>query len=1083
MDRNGGYLKAQAVIDTEGEMTEMAKSAEDRAACHHKTRISSFRFQAFLAAQFLGAANDNAFKITLVLFMLSAISGEARQLEFSSLATALYPVPFLLFSPLAGFLADRFSKHRVLFWTKCPEILTMSLAMIGFAIKSIPFLLGVLFFTATHSAFFSPSKYGILPEVFEDNDLSIANGILEMTTDTAILLGSILGVYVYAVFHDDLVHAGFVFLAIACLGTGAIAFAPRAPSGNRDARFAWNVFSSFRGDLREVRRIPALYYTVLGIAWFGFLGSFFLTVIPVFGRDVLALPEERVGVLLAVLSIGVGLGSVLAGRLSRKHVELGLVPLGSLGITLFTLLLARAGDGHLVPILGAPRGVVIELAMLGLTSGFYIIPLNAMLQERAPAGMKGRLVAFSNVLTFTAVLAAAAMPWFLTSIVGLTIRQVIFFVALLTLAGTLYVVRMLPDFLVRLVIWLATNSLYRIRTVGEENVPKEGALFVANHVSWVDALLVAGSSDRMVRFLMFRPYYEWKGLNWFFRMMHAIPVSSNDRPEKIQESLAIARREIRNGHVVCIFAEGAISRTGNLLKFRRGLERIASGVDCPIVPVCLDGVWGSIFSFDRGRFLFKRPRRIFEPVTVLFGRPLPSASSADEVRQAIQELSVEAFRDRKKSQRPVGAAFIQRAKRRWFGVLAAEPGGVSIRFGSALVRAILLSRRLWGCTPGNGERVGILMRPGISAMIANFAAYFADRVPVNLDPNEQPEAAASIVATSGIVKVMTSRELLPRSGFNGCLEAARLAYVEEIGCGSMVRRAIVGLACFLMPARLVTRIFMLGDIRNVDRTATILYSYSPEAPDRPRGAMLTHHNLLSNLESLRRVFRVTREDCILGTLSFSNSIGFTATLLLPALTGARVVYGNGFADAHGLGRLCRENCVSLIPATSEILQTISNECSTDDLFALRQVALGGAPLADELREQFQEKFAIEPLEGYGCPECAPIISLNIPDYVKGEHRQIGMRRGTAGQPMPGISVKIADPATFEQLPTGREGILLVRGPNVMQGYVNGPELTHRVMIDGWYNTGELASLDADGFLTIAGPAASSSPQTNRDALR
>ena len=203
---------------------------------------------------------------------------------------------------------------------------------------------------------------------------------------------------------------------------------------------------------------------------------------------------------------------------------------------------------------------------------------------------------------------------------------------------------------------------------------------------------------------------------------------------KLSESLELAQREIQHGHAVCIFAEGGITRTGNLLRFRRGLESIASGVNCPIVPIYLDGVWGSIFSFDRGRFLFKRPRRILEPVTVLFGRPLPSTCGVDEVRQAIQELSVEAFRDRKKSQRPIGAAFIRRAKRRWFGRLAAERGGVSIRFGAALVQAIILSRRLWGRMPGNGARIGILMRPGISAMLANLAAYLADRVPVILIP-------------------------------------------------------------------------------------------------------------------------------------------------------------------------------------------------------------------------------------------------------------------------------------------------------------------------------------------------------------
>jgi acyl-[acyl-carrier-protein]-phospholipid O-acyltransferase / long-chain-fatty-acid--[acyl-carrier-protein] ligase len=629
-----------------------ATAGTDARRC--ETHISSPRFHAFLAAQFLGAANDNAFKITLVLFMLSVIHGEARQLKFSALVTALYPLPFLIFSPLAGFLADRFSKHRVLFWTKCPEIAAMSLAAWGFATGSIPFLLGVLFFTATHSAFFSPGKYGILPEVLEDKDLSIANGILEMTTDIAILVGSILGVYLYAAFRSDLAKAGHVLVLIACLGTFAISFAPRAPVGNRDARFTWNVVSSFGADLREVSRIPALCYSVLGIAWFGFLGSFFLTLIPVFGKQELALPEQRVGVLLAVLSVGVAVGSVLAGRFSRRHIELGLVPLGSLGITLFALLFSRASATSPMPVLGAPRAAVIDLAMLGLASGFYIIPLNAMLQGRAPAGMKGRLVAFCNVLTFAAVLAAAAVPWLLTSVAGFSLRQTILLVALLTLMATLCVARMLPDFLVRLVVWLVTNSLYRIRTVGQQNVPKQGALLVANQVSWIDAILVAASCDRMVRFLLFRPHYEWKGLNWFFRMMRAIPVAANDPPDKIEESFAAARREIENGHAVCIFAEEADSLADNLLGLRRGLERIASGVSFPIVPVYLGGAWRSIVDFDRGRFLFKCPKGLLEPVTVMFGSPLPSISSADEVRRAIQRLSVEAFRAGKSSRRSLG---------------------------------------------------------------------------------------------------------------------------------------------------------------------------------------------------------------------------------------------------------------------------------------------------------------------------------------------------------------------------------------------------------------------------------------------
>ena len=326
------------------------------------------------------------------------------------------------------------------------------------------------------------------------------------------------------------------------------------------------------------------------------------------------------------------------GRLSPKHVEIGLVPRGSVGITIFSMLLARSGAGRIVPTLGVPLHTTVEPILLGFSAGFFIIPLNAMLQQRAPAGMKRRLIAFANLLSFSAVLVAdrGAMATHQRSEIehpqGEPVRRDA------DAGRSVYVVRMLPDFMVRLVIWIFTNTIYRIRTVGDENLPKEGALLVANHVSWVDAIIVAASTGRMERFLMYRPYYEWNLLNWFFRMMHAIPVAANDSPEKIAESLELARAEIQHGHTVYIFAEGSITRTSNLLKFRRGLERIASGVNCPIVPIYLDGVWGSIFSFARGRFLFKTPKRLFEPVTVTFGKPMPSSTKADEVRRAIQDL-------------------------------------------------------------------------------------------------------------------------------------------------------------------------------------------------------------------------------------------------------------------------------------------------------------------------------------------------------------------------------------------------------------------------------------------------------------
>lgn len=1054
------------VLDTDSPMEPTSVPSLEPARAHDKIRLSSPRFHSFLAAQFLGAANDNAFRVTLILFALAAIPTEAGQIAYASLATALFPIPFLFFSPLAGYFSDRFRKHRVLFWAKWPEIVLMAFATVALRAASLPLLLCVLFLLAMHSAFFSPAKYGILPELFEDRDLSTANGILELTTNLAILTGSIGGVYVYSIFRHDLAAAGLVYLAVACAGTFAVLFAPRAPAGNRAARFAWNLIGSFRADLAEVRRVRALFITIVGIAYFGFLGSFFLTVIPVFGRNVLALPEQSVGVLLALLAIGVGAGSMAAARLSRRHVEIGLVPLGSVGISVFALAFTGCGPDAPVPWLGVPARAAIVIALLGFSSGMFIVPLNALLQQRSPAGMKGRLVAFSNVMTFGAVLVAGAMPFILTAIVGLTTAQAIVFVVALTLAGTAYVIWLLPDFLVRLVVWLLTNTLYRIRAVGDENIPKEGALLVANHVSWVDAVLVAASCDRMVRFLMFRPYYEWRPLNWLFRMMHAIPVASDDSPEKIAESLEIAREEIQRGHVVCIFAEGSITRTGNLLKFRRGLERIASGVNCPIVPVYLDGVWGSLFSFDRGRFLFKRPKRLLAPVNVFFGVPLPSTATAAEVRQRIQELSADAFREHKAHQRPIHVEFIRRAKRQWFRTLATEADGRRVRGGAALVRALALRAELFPGRDGRDERVGILLPPGIDAILANFAVWFAGCVPVNLDGARGGAAARAMAAAARVAAVITNRRYLAsRDIAPGALGAQSIFIEDALARLWPAALALGAIVCALLPASLIARLFAAGDARDVDQPATVLFSLTRD-DGSPRGALLTHHNLLSNLESLRQVFRVTRDDRLLGLRPFSNAVSFISTLLLPALSGARVVFAPDLIGSAALGPLCRTQRVSLIATSPRILAAILESVPADDLRALRHVAVGGGELTDDLRRAFAEKFDVEPLAGYGCPECAPIVSLNIPDYRRGRSRQPGQRPGSAGHPLPGVSVRIVDPATFAPLPQGKDGLLLIRGPNLMREYVNGPELTAEVLHDGWFVTGEHARVDADGFLTI-----------------
>ena len=1005
----------------------------------------------------MGAANDNAFKIALSLFLLAHLPDEASQVRAASLAQFLFPLPFLLFSPLAGFLADRYGKGRMIFFTKFPEVLAMSLAIVAFGSGSPALLMGALFLMALQSAFFSPVKYGLLPESLESRDLSMGNGILQMTTNLAILLGTAAGVFIYEHFDNRPEQIGVTLLCVALIGTVAALYVPRTPAGSSTARFETNPWRSFRSNWVEARRDPALFQSLLAIAYFWLLGALFLTIIPIFARNVLGTSVRNSGFMLMILSLGIAGGSLLAGHLSRGRVELGLVPLGSLGLTLFTIDLAVFGELG-IQWFGFPIRAGADLLLLGLSAGLFIVPLNAVLQQRSPEGGKGRMIAFSNLLTFSAVLLAAAIPWLATDLLGWGSRQIVLAAGLVTGLVTLYIVSLLPDFLVRLVLWLLTNTIYRIRVSGDENLPSGGGLLVVNHVSWVDALLVGASCARRISFLMYRPLYEQRPFHWFFKRMGVIPVSARDSPERKEASLALAREQIASGRLVCIFAEGSITRTGYLLRFRRGLERIAGGGSAPIVPVLLDGVWGSLFSYRDGRLLFRWPRQFLEPVRVHFGHPMPPTTKAHEVRQRIQEMSVDNFALRKQEQRLLQFRFLRQAKRTWRRRFVTDSSARELRYGAALLRVLELRARLVEADEGD-DAVGILLPPGLNGAVANLGVLAAGRPVLNLAPDADPREIERQITKAGARSLITSRRISERFDWS-----VPIHLIEQRP--STVRRAWLWMVCRFSPASLLERRFLSGDPRDVDLTAALVPADLPAESDDAPLVVLSHHNLLSNIESLRQVFRPTSRDRILGALPFSNPFGLTHTLLLPAITGVSVAYVADASQAEMIGILAHRHRASLLPLSPDHLALCCDRVEPGQFGTVRYLVTSGDGLTQELRDRVVSRFGIEPLAGFGCAECAPLISLNVPTETHGRVVQRGHAPGTSGHPLPGIAIRIVDRETGAPLPPGQAGLLRVRGPNVMRGYLNDPQATARVLRDGWLSVDRIAIQDLNGFLTL-----------------
>lgn len=1004
--------------------------------------------QAFLWTQFLGAFNDNIFKIVvsfLAMEQLGPINGV-------SMVGAVFIVPFLLFSGYAGHVADVHSKRTVLVWTKALEVVAMALAVPALLTGHLGFLLGVLFLMATQSTFFSPAKYGIVPEMVADEDISRANGLLEMSTFVAIVLGTSIGGLVFTAWRDTPLVIGVVLLAIAAAGTLLSLRIPETTATRSTAVLQWLPWTEVITGLRRLLSDRTLWMTAVGASFFWFLGALLQLALLPYAESSLGVNEAGATQLYTAMALGIGTGSLAAGRLSGRHIELGLVPLGSFGLAVFGLTLAASAPSYWLS--------AASLAALGFSGGFFAVPLNALLQQRPKGHEKGLVLATVNVMQTVGILLASAVLWVLGTVLGLSMPAVFAVTGLFTLLGSFYVLATLPAFFIRFTLWVLTHTAYRITVAGKQHVPAEGpALLICNHVSMVDGLLVGASVPRFVRFMIHGPYYELPVIHFVMKRLHAIPVTAGDK-SGVTASIERARQELRDGHVVCIFAEGSISRTGNLLPFRRGFERIMDGLEVPIIPVYLDRIWGSVFSFKKGKFFWKLPERLPYPVTVAFGPPMPSTATAPQARTAISELGVDAMRLRRRDRDQLHHAFISRAKRRWRGLAMADSTGQRLTYGRTLVGALLLGRLIKAKTAGQ-DMVGLLLPSSVGGAMANIAALFAGRTPVNLNFTAGADAMAAAREQCGIRTVITSRRFLEKAGLT---TGPEMIFLEDLRSEiTSSRRVLALLRALVLPAAWLKRQVGRPDWRSSSTAAVI---FSSGSTGQPKGVVLTHANLLSNVESLTQIFPMDHEDCFIGVLPFFHSFGLTGTLWFPLLQGCSVVYHPNPMDAKTVGELAAEFRGSMLISTPTFCQSYLRRCTKEQFAHLRYAIVGAEKLRTRLADAFRETFGISLLEGYGCTEMSPVISANRPDVVMAGRTQVGTKAGSVGHPIPGVAAKVVDQHTGEGPLFNTDGMILVKGPNLMAGYLHQPARTAEVIRDGWYVTGDIGHIDEDGFIFI-----------------
>ncbi|MGI9428522.1 MAG: MFS transporter, partial [Bythopirellula sp.] len=1076
--------------------SESQAADEELAPIPRERSLRSKSFQGLLITQLLGAANDNVLRWLVIGVGKQYV--EKSQVGWILMAgTASFVLPYLLLAAPAGYLADRFSKQRVIVACKLAEIAIMVIAIMAILIGSVSLLLVVVALMGAQSALFGPSKLGSIPEMLDQSRISSANGLIGLTTVISAAMGTAVGNWLAtatgAMGQERWWLSAIVLIGTAVAGWFASLLIARLPVANPHRKFPWDAAQQTIRDLKELFRRNDIFRVALGIMFFWSLAGLAQLNIDQFAAEGGTTKQTQVIPLLIALVVGVGLGSVLAGVWSGGKVELGILPLGAGGLAMTAFLLFTV-EGTLVDPgtdwTASYVAVSFLLFLLGFFGGLFDVPLAAYMQHYSPKETRGSILAASNFLTFSGVLLVALafgvmrapmsegsleqlydlspeavanpdlaealyaqidttedpdIDAFLAEypehellvravyqeVVGhplLTARQIFLLCGVMTIPVFAYILWVIPQATLRFLAWLATHTAYRIHVHQRANLPDEGAaLLTPNHVSWLDGLLLVAVSSRPVRLIITGDLVTRWWARGLARIMGAIPISRRN-PKAAHKSMEAARKALNNGELVCIFPEGGISRSGTLQQFRHSTLDVLKGTQAPILPVYLDELWGSIFTYRGGRFFWKWPRLWSRKVSIWFGKPLPQPHDIHELRQSVQELGADAVSGRKERTMVLPRLMLRKCRKSLFRFKMADTTGIELTGGMLLMRTFILRRLLLRKVLQDDERyVGILIPPTVGAVVTNAAITMAGRVSVNLNYTVSNEVMNACIKKAGIRHVLTTRKVLERFDFD--LDAEVVLLDEFRAKVTTADKLVAATMAYATPLPILERILGVHKMSGSDELTVIFTSGSTGIP---KGVVLTNHNIGSNVEAIDHVVHLNSQDTLLGILPFFHSFGYMVTLWTVLGLDVRCVYHTNPQEARQISKLAGKYGVTVMLATPTFLRLYLKRCLPEDFKQLDIVVAGAEKLPTDLCDAFEEKFGVRPVEGYGATELSPLVSVNVPPS-RSQTNETDCQEGSVGRPIPGVTAKTVDPDTFDDLPIGTAGMLLIKGPNVMRG--------------------------------------------------
>ncbi len=1041
-------------------------------------------FAAYLLIAFLNAATDIGHKIIIQNIIFVHFDG-STQMVLTAIVNALILLPFVLLFTPSGYIADKFPKDLVIRIAAAISIPIAILITVCYYAGRFEEAFALTLLLSIQSVFYSPAKYGYIKELVGKELLAPANSYIQSVTIVAILGSTFLFSILFEHLLDtsaqnlpdmlrSIAPVGYVLIAFCALETLLSMRLERKRA--KDISMKFNIarylkFGYLRSNLRTIRRTEAVWLSIIGLSLFWGINQVVLASFPEYLKNTAGVHSTVVASgMMALGGLGIIVGSIAAGRVSRHFIETGIIPLGAIGMTISLFLLPSVTN---LPALG------VLFFAYGVMGGLFIVPLNALIQFHAGNDEAGTVLAGNNfvqnvvMLLFLGItVVALGANGFSFLSVSATSTSVIYGLAIIALIGTLYTFTKLPQSFLRYIVSLLLSQRYRLDVRGINNIPSSGGvLLLGNHTSFLDWAMLQIACPRQIRFVMAKQYYGKWYLKKILDMFGVIPISS----AASKEALQTINHYLHAGDIVALFPEGRISRNGHLATFHKGFEVAVHQSGAVIVPFYIRGLWGSIYSFASRKYRRSSAPRRTRDITVLFGTSLPDTTTAAEVKQAVIRLSIDSWHNYADTLDPVHIAWLRTAKRLKNEVSIVNFDNTELTHTRLLGAAIAFARLVKKNT-GSEQAIGLILPPSTGVALTSLAVLMNGKTLVNLNYTAGKDNLLHAVAQAGISTILTSKlfiQKLESKGFDmsPLLAKIRVLYVEDMR-SSMSKftlvRAVVGARLF--PVWLLRLLYFKNT--PLGNTAAILFSSGSEGI--PKGVELTHRNIMGNIKQIAGVLNPREDDTVLSSLPVFHAFGLTVSTLMPLIEGLKVVCQPDPTDAASIGKAVARHRVTLLFGTSTFLGLYTRSPKVHPLMfrSLRMVVAGAEKLHEQVRSEFHRKFGHVIYEGYGTTETTPVASVNVPDVLSTEDWivQTGAKAATVGMPLPGSAFRIVDPDTLQELPDGEAGLVLIAGPQLMKGYLHAPEATQRVLVqlDGlhWYRTGDKGRIDEDGFLTL-----------------